>query len=62
MKPHIKTLLSWLAAFAISAIFVRVIVISIVGSFNISLWYYLIIPIAIFSVPFYVIVKKNLLK
>ncbi len=62
MKPHLKTLVSWILGFAISTIFVRVIITMLVGRFDSSLWGYLIIPIALFAVPFYIIVKKNILK
>lgn len=61
MNKHLKTLASWLLAFIVSTIFIRVIVISIIGHFDKSLWQYLIIPIALFAVPFYVIIKKNIL-
>lgn len=62
MNKLTKTLVSWLLGIAISTIFVRVMIISLVGRFDSSLWSVLIIPIALFSVPFYIIVKKNILK
>lgn len=62
MKRHTKTLISWMLAFALSAVFIRVTVISLVGHFDKGLWVYLVLPIALFSLPFYVIIKKSLIK
>jgi hypothetical protein len=62
MKKQLITPLSWILAIAVSAIFVRVAVISIVGHFETSLWQYLIIPIFLFAVPFYVIIKKEIMR
>jgi len=60
MNKFLKILISLALALIVSVVFMQVIVISIMGQFDKSLWKYFILPIFIFSLPIYVIIKKNL--
>jgi len=60
MNKYLKILISLALALIVSVVFMQVIVISIMGQFDKSLCKYFILPIFIFSLPIYVIIKKNL--
>ncbi len=60
LKRRIKTPLSWLLAFIVAFIFVRMFIKMLVGHFDNSMLGALIIPVFIFAIPIYIIIKKNI--